>query len=117
MSLCRHSWSARATCSQPDERLRAPEIATLLTDEEHRFTRVLTTGLRLLEHIQPDADGIVSGEQLFLLHAERGFPADLAAEILAERGLQTDWPGYEAAMERHHEISRVSAPQRSIIEE
>ncbi len=78
---------------------------------------MLTTGLRLLEHIQPDADGIVAGEQLFLLHAERGFPADLAAEILAERGLQTDWPGYEAAMERHHEVSRVSTPQHSIIEE
>ncbi len=101
----------------PEEQRRAPEIASLLTDEEHRFTRVLTTGLRLLEHIQPDADGIVSGEQLFLLHAERGFPADLAAEILAERGLQTDWPSYEAAMERHHEVSRVNMPRRSLIEE
>lgn len=96
----------------PDERLRTSEIATLLSDEERRFTRVLTTGLRLLERIQPGADGVVSGQQLFLLHAERGFPADLAAEALAERGVHVDWPGFEAAMERHHAISRVSAPRR-----
>ena len=96
----------------PDERQRAPAIATMLTDEERRFTRVLTTGLRLLERLQPDTDGIVSGEQLFQLHAERGFPADLAAEVLAERGISVDWPGFEAEMERHHNISRVSVLHR-----
>lgn len=96
----------------PDERLRAPEIAKLLTDEERRFTRVLTTGLRLLERIQPEADDVVSGEQLFLLHAERGFPADLAAEVLAERGIQVDWHGFTAAMEQHRAISRTSASHR-----
>jgi alanyl-tRNA synthetase len=96
----------------PEERLRAPEIAALLTNEERRFARVLTTGLRLLDRIQPSPDGIVSGKQLFLLHAERGFPADLAAELLAERGVRVDWPGFEAAMERHHSISRVSVPHR-----
>lgn len=96
----------------PEERQRAPEIAALLTDEERRFSRVLTTGIRLLERIQPSDDGVVSGEQLFLLHAERGFPADLAAEVLAERGVQVEWHGFEAAMERHQAISRVSAPHR-----
>ena len=92
----------------PDERERAPMIAALLTDEEQRFARTLTKVLRLLDRMQPDSDGVISGEQLFRLHAERGFPADLAAEILAERGLRVDWPGYEAAMARHHTISRAS---------
>jgi alanyl-tRNA synthetase len=96
----------------PDERKSAPQIATLLTDEERRFQHLLTTGLRLLERMKPDAGGIISGEQLFRLHAERGFPADLAAEILAERGIAVDWPGFEAAMERHQSISRVSATTR-----
>ncbi|HET8908836.1 MAG TPA: alanine--tRNA ligase-related protein [Ktedonobacterales bacterium] len=92
----------------PDEQRLAPQVAGLLTHEERRFARVLTTGLRLLDHVQPESGGFVSGEQLFLLHAERGFPADLAAEVLAERGIAVDWPGYLAAMERHHAISRVS---------
>jgi alanyl-tRNA synthetase len=96
----------------PDERQRAPDIAALLTDEERRFAHVLTTGLRLLDRMKLDAGGIIAGEQLFRLHAERGFPADLAAEILAERGVTVDWPGFDAAMERHHTISRVSATSR-----
>ena len=96
----------------PDERQRAPDIAALLTDEERRFEHVLTTGLRLLDRMKPEAGGIIAGEQLFRLHAERGFPADLAAEILAERGIAVDWPGFEAAMDRHHTISRVSATSR-----
>jgi alanyl-tRNA synthetase len=96
----------------PDERQRAPHIATLLTDEERRFEHVLTTGLRLLDRMKPDAAGIISGERLFRLHAERGFPADLAAEILAERGIAVDWQGFEAAMERHQTISRASASNR-----
>jgi alanyl-tRNA synthetase len=96
----------------PDERQHAPHIATVLTDEERRFEHVLTTGLRLLDRMKPDAGGTISGEQLFRLHAERGFPADLAAEILAERGITVDWSGFEAAMERHHTISRASASNR-----
>ena len=94
----------------PEERERAPALAALLTDEERRFTRVLTTGLRLIERMRPDSDGVISGEQLFMLHAERGFPADLAAEVLVERGLRVDWHAFEAAMERHHTISRASEP-------
>jgi alanyl-tRNA synthetase len=98
----------------PDERQQAPHIAALLTDEERRFGHVLTTGLRLLGHMKPDAGGSISGEHLFRLHAERGFPADLAAEILAERGITVDWSGFEAAKERHHTISRASATNRIV---
>lgn len=93
-----------------DERSRAPGIATLLTDEERRFEHTLTTGLRLLDQMRLAPGDMISGEQLFLLHAERGFPADLAAEALAERGVAVDWEGFTAAMERHHAISRGGAP-------
>ena len=94
----------------PDERERALIIATLLTGEERGFARMLRSALPLLDRMRPDSGEVISGEDLFRLHAERGFPADLAAEILAERGLQVDWPGFEAAMARHHAISRGSEP-------
>ena len=90
-----------------EERQRVSPVARMVTDEERRFCRVLTAGLRTLATLEPGPDGTVSGERLFVLHAERGFPADLAAEILSERGLTVDWPGYERALATHHTISRA----------
>jgi alanyl-tRNA synthetase len=87
-------------------------ISTLkesVTHEEALFARVLTTGLRYLEQIEPDEQNVVSGELLFQLHAEKGFPADLAAEILSERGITVDWSRYERLKEEHRRVSRVSA--------
>jgi alanyl-tRNA synthetase len=95
-----------------EESERLPDIARMLSDEERRFRRVLTAGLRELEHIEPGRDGAVPGERLFTLHAERGFPTDLAAEVLAERGLRVEWAGYERAADEHRAVSRVSAQRR-----
>ncbi len=96
----------------PQERERASSLAELLTEEERRFARVLTVGLRALASVEPGDDGLVPGEELFVLHAERGFPADLAAEILTERGLRVDWSSYERANEAHRDVSRVSVERR-----
>lgn len=96
----------------PWERERASTLADVLTQEERRFARVLTAGLRALARIEPGDDGLVPGEALFVLRAERGFPADLAAEVLAERGLRVDWSGYERATEAHREVSRLSVERR-----
>src|SRR5690242_1897400 len=97
-----------------EEQGRVAEVARMVTEEEQRFARVLTAGLRALERIAVEngSDGVVPGERLFLLHAEQGFPPDLAAEALAERGLAVDWSGYERALAAHHAVSRVSAKRR-----
>lgn len=96
----------------PEERQQGLLVAQMLGTEEQNFARVLTQGLRTLEHIQPDETGHVPGKILFRLHAERGFPADLAGEVLAERGLAIDWADYERALEEHRAISRISAERR-----
>ncbi len=95
-----------------EQRQRAGAIARLLTDEERRFSRALTVGLRLLDRMTPGTDGRVPGQAIFELEAGRGFPADLAGEALAERGLTVDWPGYQRALEEHRRISRASAERR-----
>jgi len=95
-----------------EQRQRVPSLAQMLADEERRFARVLDLGLRLLDRMTPDEDGQVPGAEIFRLEAERGFPADLAGEVLAERGLVVDWRGYERAVEEHHTISRMSAQRR-----
>ncbi len=91
---------------------RGRAVAEMLSHEERSFSRVLSTGLRLLERERGDERGVVAGERLFRLHAERGFPPDLAAEVLSERGLMVDWSGYEREVERHRAISRVSAERK-----
>jgi len=91
------------------ERQQIPAITRMLAEEEERFARVLTIGLRELAQLEADERGIVPGERIFELHAEKGFPSDLAAEILAERGLSVDWQGYQRAEKAHHEVSRRSA--------
>ena len=92
-----------------EERRQMPVLMQLLMDEEKLFERVLTTGLRELAHLKPGPDNLVSGAELFRLQAEKGFPVDLAGEILAEQDMQVNWSDYERALEEHRRISRVSA--------
>ncbi len=89
-----------------EEQQRVPLLEEMVRQEEQRFQRTLTAGLRMLDSITPGERGVVPGELLFQLHAERGFPADLAAEILAQRGLQVEWPSFERATQAHREVSR-----------
>jgi alanyl-tRNA synthetase len=92
-----------------EERRQVPALMQILMDEEKLFERVLTTGLRELVHLRPGSDGLIPGRDLFRLQAEKGFPADLAGEILAEQNMNVDWPDYEHALEEHRRVSRVSA--------
>lgn len=94
------------------ERKTVSTVISMVRDEEVRFERVLTIGLKYLSRLEPDDRNIVSGDRIFELHSEKGFPADLAAEILAERGLTVDWPGYENAEREHQRISRLSMKKR-----
>jgi alanyl-tRNA synthetase len=90
-----------------EEQRGVPDLEPVVTGDEKMFGRVLSVGLRELEHVEPDERGLVPGSYLFRLHAEKGFPSDLAAEILAERGLSVDWSGYEQAVEEHRIVSRT----------
>lgn len=100
---------AHGTLLTAEEHRRVPSLIRVVADEEARFERVLTTGLKYLSKLEPDEYGVVSGTALFELHAEKGFPADLAAEVLTERGLTIGWSSYEQASEEHRKVSRVSA--------
>jgi alanyl-tRNA synthetase len=89
------------------ERQRIPDVVEMVRVEEQRFAGVLKAGLQMLHHAVLDKNAMVPGEWLFQLQAERGFPADLAAEVLGERGILIEWPGFYAADLRHREVSRV----------
>jgi alanyl-tRNA synthetase len=88
----------------PELRERADAIATTIQIEEERFRETLERGLKVFEELA-GSEGI-SGEHAFTLAATYGFPLELTVELAAERGQPVDVDGYEAAMERHREISR-----------
>ena len=105
---------AHGTLLTTEEHTRIPTIARSIADEEVRFERVLTVGLKYLSQLEPDEQGRIQGSALFELHAEKGFPPDLATEILMERSLIVDWSSYEPASEEHKRVSRASVERHFI---
>jgi len=90
----------------PEEQRQVPAILPIFVEEERQFSRVLSNGLRFLDQLEPGEEKVISGKYVFQLQAEKGFPPDLAEEVLAERGLSVSWPEYEQAMEEHRLVSR-----------
>lgn len=85
-------------------------IALVVRSEEERFHTTLTQGSALFEEIvnRVVAAGgtTVAGSDAFALYDTYGFPPDLTSEMAAERGLDVDMPGFEAAMEQQKERGR-----------
>ena len=95
-------------------RTKRPFIKDLITAEEERFNRTLSTGLYLLENtflprVVPEEKAVFAGRDAFTLHDTYGFPLDLTQKILAERGLSVDLDGYEEALREQQERSRSAS--------
>ena len=96
----------------PDVRSKSEIISNLVTGEEERFNRTLTTGLRYLEVVidQLSKQGATTlpGREAFKLHDTYGFPLDLTQKILAERGLSVNVGEYEEARREQQQRSRAA---------
>lgn len=75
-------------------------IEKALLQEEQQFARTLQRGMSLLEDAVADLaeGGVLAGDVVFKLYDTYGFPYDLTADILRERGFGLDQAGFEAAM-------------------
>ncbi|MBO0732541.1 MAG: alanine--tRNA ligase, partial [Acidimicrobiaceae bacterium] len=89
----------------PDLARRRAFVSEVVGREEERFRVTLRSGLAMLEDAL-EAGGRLSGEVAFRLHDTHGFPVELTREIAAERGVEVDEAGFEAAMERQRSQSR-----------
>ncbi|MDR2685581.1 MAG: alanine--tRNA ligase [Rickettsiales bacterium] len=78
--------------------------------EEDAFEDMLTSGLKLLEKEVAGLGGAktLPGAAAFKLYDTYGFPLDLTEQILRERGIGVDLPGFDAAMAEQKERSRTS---------
>lgn len=92
---------------------QADHIAHVLDEEETRFKRTLSRGLRqyhkLAARLREDGQTVISGEQAFDLFETHGFPVELTVELAREGGLTVDQPGFEAARQAHRELSRQTS--------
>jgi len=85
-------------------------VMNVIREEENSFLRTLDQGLQLLENVIKGTEGkIVSGQKAFELYDTFGFPIDLTALILRERGFELDEDGFEKAMFEQKTRSRAAS--------
>ena len=82
-------------------------ITNVIKEEEASFLRTLDQGLVLLDTVIEKAQSkTISGVKAFELYDTFGFPIDLTALILRERGYDLDQKGFEAALAKQKDRSR-----------
>ena len=91
-------------------------VMNVIREEENSFLRTLDQGLQLLENVIIEADSVppsgvrgISGQKAFELYDTFGFPIDLTALILRERGYELDEAGFDKAMLEQKTRSRAAS--------
>ncbi len=81
-----------------------------LTNEEEKFRKTLTQGLKEFKKISQS--GSISGKSAFILFTSYGFPIEMTEELAREQGMSIDRSSFDALMLEHKERSRVGAAQK-----
>ncbi len=96
--------------SYPELADKGSYVAKVILHEEERFIRTLDRGLQLLEgEVEKAVRGgekVLSGDVVFRLYDTYGFPVDLTADIVRDRGIVLDEAGFESEMEAQREKAR-----------
>ena len=85
-------------------------IENVIKEEETSFLRTLDQGLVLLDAIiLYSKSKKISGEKVFELYDTFGFPVDLTALILSEKGYTLDQEGFTQELQKQKNRSRVAS--------
>jgi len=94
----------------PELKAQKQLVENVIKEEEASFLRTLDQGLVLLDVIVANTEGdIVSGEKAFELYDTYGFPIDLTALILSEKGLKLDEKGFKEHLDKQKKRSRAAS--------
>jgi alanyl-tRNA synthetase len=84
-------------------------ITRTLTQEEVRFQRTVDLGTehldRLIAGLTARGEHTLDGDTAFELYSTYGLPLEITRDILQERNLAADEPGFRAAMDAHKTVS------------
>jgi len=94
----------------PEIKAQQQLVTNVIREEEASFLRTLDQGLQLLESVIADTKGNeVPGAKAFELYDTFGFPKDLTALILKEKGMSFNELEFDAAMQEQKNRSRAAS--------
>lgn len=93
----------------PEIKSQESLVTNVIKEEETSFLRTLDQGLQLLENVVAETQGKeVSGAKAFELYDTFGFPKDLTALILKEKGMQYNEHEFDAELKKQKDRSRAA---------
>ncbi|MFC4478448.1 alanine--tRNA ligase [Flavobacterium chungangensis] len=96
--------------SFPEIRTQKALCSNVIREEENSFLRTLDQGLILLDAVILNNIGdTIDGKKAFELYDTYGFPIDLTALILSEKGLKLDEKGFQEQLQLQKERSRAAS--------
>ncbi|SHF58853.1 alanyl-tRNA synthetase [Flavobacterium fontis] len=94
----------------PEIRAQHNLVTNVIKEEEASFLRTLEQGLQLLDKVVAETQGTeVKGEKVFELYDTFGFPKDLTALILKEKGFTYQEAEFEAELAKQKARSRAAS--------
>ena len=100
----------------PEIKLQETFVTNVIREEEASFLRTLDQGLQLLDKVIEDSKalptgalGIISGAKAFELYDTFGFPKDLTALILKEKGMSFNETEFDVSMQAQKTRSRAAS--------
>lgn len=94
----------------PELKQQQQLIENVIKEEEHSFLNTLEQGLVLLDTIISNSKSKeVDGRKAFELYDTYGFPIDLTALILGEKGYTLDEDGFDVAMQEQKDRSKSAS--------
>jgi len=94
----------------PEIKSQQQLVTNVIREEEASFLRTLDQGLQLLENVVAQTKGNeVSGAKAFELYDTYGFPKDLTALILKEKGMSFNESEFDASMQEQKNRSRAAS--------
>ncbi len=94
----------------PEIKSQQQLVTNVIREEEASFLRTLEQGLQLLDKVVAETSGKeVKGEKVFELYDTFGFPKDLTALILKEKGYSFNESEFESELEKQKARSRAAS--------
>lgn len=94
----------------PEIKSQQQLVTNVIREEEASFLRTLEQGLQLLDKVVAETSGKeVSGEKVFELYDTFGFPKDLTALILKEKGYTYNETDFESELQKQKARSRAAS--------